>query len=145
MASIRVSTVINATPAEVWAQVEDVGSHVQWMADAVAIRFTSTDHAGVGTTFDCDTKVGPLRLTDKMEITAWRPGEAMGVRHVGLVTGSGAFTIEPAAEGRTTFTWAEDLRFPWWMGGPIGGLVGAPILKRIWTKNLRHLKAQIEA
>jgi len=145
VASIRVSTVIDATPAEVWAQVEDVGSHVQWMADAVAIRFTSTDHAGVGTTFDCDTKVGPLRLTDKMEITAWRPGEAMGVRHVGLVTGSGVFTIEPAAEDRTTFTWAEDLRFPWWMGGPIGGLVGGPILKKIWTKNLRHLKAQIEA
>jgi hypothetical protein len=145
VASIRVSTVIDAEPADVWAQVEDVASHVQWMADAVAIRFTSTAHEGVGTTFDCDTKVGPLRLTDKMEITAWQPGRAMGVRHVGLVTGSGMFTLEAHGEGRTTFTWAEDLHFPWWMGGPVGGLVGGPILQRIWTKNLRHLKAQIES
>ena len=71
----------------VWAAVEDVGSHVEWMADAEAIRFTSASTSGVGTTFECDTKVGPLRLTDLMEITRWEPGKAMGVRHVGLVTG----------------------------------------------------------
>ena len=24
-----------------------------------------------GTTFDCDTKIGPFALTDRMEITEW--------------------------------------------------------------------------
>ena len=144
MARITVSTLIDATPEEVWADIEDVASHVDWMADAVAIRFTSDATAGVGTTFECDTKVGPLRLTDVMEITEWEPARAMGVRHVGLVTGEGVFTLEAARGGGTKFRWQERLWFPWWMGGPIGALVGGRILARIWKANLRRLKERIE-
>jgi hypothetical protein len=99
----------------------------------------------VGTTFDCDTKVGPLRLVDQMEITKWRPRKAMGVRHVGLVKGSGVFTLKGIRGGRTRFIWKERLRFPWWMGGPFGGLVGGPILRLIWKRNLRNLKRLVEA
>ena len=66
---INVSTVIDARPGEVWAVVEDIASHVDWMADAEAIRFTTERTSGVGTTFECDTKVGPFRLTDVMQIT----------------------------------------------------------------------------
>lgn len=146
---ISVSTVIDATPAQVWAAVEDVGSHTEWMDDAVAIRFAGTRRSGVGTRFECDTKVGPFRLTDHMEITEWRPRKAMGVRHVGLVTGDGVFTITRLRRGRgrsrSRFTWTERLMFPWWMGGPIGGVVGGQIMKRIWKKNLRTLKDLVEA
>ncbi len=141
---ISVSTVIEARPAAVWAAVEDVGSHTEWMADAVAIRFTSDRTSGVGTTFECETKVGPLRLTDLMEITEWRPREAMGVRHVGLVTGTGVFTITKARKGRSRFTWTERLVFPWWMGGSVGGVVGGVIMRQIWKKNLRMLKELVE-
>ena len=144
MGRIRVSTVIDASPKEVWADVEDVQSHTEWMADAIAIRFLSDRTSGVGTKFECDTKVGPMRLTDVMEITEWKPRKAMGVRHVGLVTGDGVFTLKRARRGRTRFEWNERLIFPWWMGGPVGGVVGGRILKRIWRKNLRMLKARIE-
>jgi hypothetical protein len=125
--------------------VEDVGSHVEWMHDAVEIRFTSRRTSGIGTTFDCDTRVGPFRLTDQMEITQWRPRRAMGVRHVGLVTGSGQFTLKGMRHGRTRFTWKERLRFPWWMGGPFGAVVGGEVLRLIWTRNLRNLKRIVEA
>lgn len=135
---------IEARPAEVWAAVEDVGSHTEWMADAVAIRFTSERTGGVGTTFECDTAVGPFRLTDLMEITEWRPRQAMGVRHVGLVTGEGVFTIAKARRGRSRFTWTERLVFPWWMGGPVGGVVGGVVMRQIWKKNLRTLKELVE-
>ena len=145
MTTIRVSTVIDATPAQVWDHVEDVRGHVEWMHDAYAIRLTSHRHAGVGTTFDCDTRIGPFRLVDQMEITRWRPRKEMGVRHVGLVTGSGAFTLRRARGGRTRFTWKERLRFPWWMGGPVGGVVGGEVLRLVWKRNLRNLKRQIEA
>lgn len=141
---IKVSTVIDARPAEVWASVEDVATHTDWMDEAVAIRFTSDATAGVGTTFECDTKVGPIRLTDLMEITEWRPRKAMGIRHVGLVTGEGVFTLSRVRGGRTRFVWSERLVFPWWMGGRIGGIVGSRILKRIWKINLRNLKATVE-
>jgi uncharacterized protein YndB with AHSA1/START domain len=142
---IRVSTVLDAPPAQVWRLLRDIESHVEWMHDAVAIRFTSDAHRGVGTTFDCDTKVGPLRLTDRMEITEWVDAKVMGVRHVGVVTGTGRFTLDPVGLHHTEFTWDERLEFPWWMGGTLGAFVGAPVLRQIWTRNLRALAAVVRA
>jgi len=141
---VRVSTVIDAPPRRVWAGVRDISSHVSWMEDAVAIRYTSRRHEGVGTTFDCDTKVGPFRLTDRMEVTEWSEGRAMGIRHTGLVQGTGRFTVRSARRGRTRFTWDERLRFPWWMGGAPGSVVAAPVLRHIWRRNLVNLKREIE-
>jgi carbon monoxide dehydrogenase subunit G len=144
MAGIRVSTTIDATPADVWGVVEHVGDHVEWMHDAVAIRFTSECTQGAGTTFDCDTKIGPLRLTDRMEITSWEPETTMGVHHIGVVTGTGEFTLEPVDDAHTRFTWHEQLTFPWWMGGPLGALAGGQVLKLVWKRNLRQLKTIVE-
>jgi uncharacterized protein YndB with AHSA1/START domain len=146
MSRIYVSTVIDATPERVWAVVEPIEHHVDWMADAVAIRFEGDQRRGVGTRFLCDTKVGPLRLTDRMEITEWQPGRAMGVRHTGLVTGTGRFTLDRAVGGGTLFAWEEDLVFPWWMGGPLAGAVGGNVvLKQVWRRNLRELRRLAEA
>ncbi len=147
MARIRVGVEIDATPQQVWQVVEPVERHVDWMHDAVAITFTTEQTRGVGTTFVCDTKVGPLRLADRMELTEWVPGEAMGVRHTGMVTGEGRFTLTPIdLARRTRFTWEETLRFPWWMGGPVGAFVGGRIvLAAIWRRNLRGLKRLVEA
>ena len=154
MADIAVSVEIDATPAAVWALVEPVENHVDWMHDAVAIRFQGDQTRGVGTTFLCDTKVGPIKLVDRMEITEWQPvvddkpaqPGIMGVRHVGLVTGTGRFTIESIDLGRRTrFSWAESLDFPWWLGGPIGGYIGGKlVLARIWRRNLRNLQQLAE-
>ena len=138
------STVIQAPPRRVWAAVRDIASHVAWMEDAVAIRYTSPRREGVGTTFDCDTRVGPFRLTDRMEITEWYEGRAIGIRHVGLVQGTGRFTVRRSRRGRTRFTWDERLRFPWWMGGAPGSVAAAPILRHVWRRNLVNLKRQIE-
>ena len=131
-----------------WSSIKDITSHVEWMEDAVAIRFTSPRRRGVGTAFDCDTKVGPLRLTDRMEVTEWRPGRAMGIRHVGVVTGEGRFSLRRRRFGRrarTRFTWEERLTFPWWMGGPLGAVLGGQVLRLVWRRNLRNLKRRVEA
>ena len=146
MSEIRVAIEIDATPARVWEVVEPVENHVDWMHDAVAIRFTGDQTRGVGTEFLCDTKVGPIKLADRMEITEWVPGEVMGVRHIGLVTGSGRFTLEPIDLGRRTrFVWQEELTFPWWLGGPIGAYIGGKVvLRSIWKRNLRGLKQLVE-
>lgn len=142
MARLKVGTTVAATPDEVWADLSDVASHVEWMNDAVAIRFRTRQRTGVGTAFDCDTKVGPFRLTDLMEITAWEPGRAMGVRHVGLVTGEGTISLRARRRGRTRITWNERLRFPWWMGGPVGALAATPVLWLVWRGSMRNLRAR---
>lgn len=152
MGRLKVAITLDATPDEVWHDISDIASHVEWMEDAVAIEFTSHRSSGVGTTFDCDTAIGPFRLTDHMEITRWIPGREMGVRHVGMVTGSGVFTLTPVREGRrrrgrgpaaqTRFVWTERLTFPWYFGGPIGAFVARPVLRRVWRRNLSNLQAR---
>jgi len=141
---IDVEVPIAAAPAVVWAHLADIPSHVEWMADAVDIRFVTERHEGVGVRFDCDTKVGPLRLVDRMEVTEWEPERRMGVRHVGLVTGSGTFSLRADGPGSTTMTWSEDLRFPWWLAGRLGAWVARPVLSRIWRGNLRRLRERVE-
>lgn len=155
MPRLRVSAVIDAPPDQVWADVSDLASHVEWMHDARSIEFTSDQESGVGTTFDCETRVGPFRLTDRMEITRWVPGREMGVRHVGVVTGTGTFTLRGLRSGRswraggrrgaarrTRFTWTERLVFPWWLGGPFGAFVARPVLRWVWRRNLANLTAR---
>ena len=141
---VRVCTVIEATPAVTWAAIEPVETHVDWMADAVAIRFTSATRRGVGTEFECLTRIGPVRLVDSMSITEWRPDEAMGVRHRGVVRGAGRFELAGVDGARTRFCWDERLALPWWMGGRIAERVALPVLTRLWRGNLARLKALVE-
>ncbi len=128
-----------------WADVRVVESHVTWMQDAVAIRFLTEQRDGPGTRFECDTKIGPFSLTDVMEITSWEDERRMGVRHVGLVEGTGEFTLIGLDGGRTEFRWEEDLKFPWFLGGPIGAWCARPVLRRVWNGNLKRLKSRIES
>lgn len=134
---MKVATTIDAPPPKVWSRLADLGSHVEWMADADAIRFTSLQRQGPGTSFECDTRVGPFRLTDRMEVVEWEEGRLIGVRHRGLVTGSGRFTLERLDRGRRTgFTWEEQLAFPW--------RLATPVLAAIWRRNLGRLKRLVE-
>ncbi|MEY4400619.1 MAG: hypothetical protein RL072_484 [Actinomycetota bacterium] len=146
MAGIRVSIDIDAPVDRVWQVVEPVERHVDWMADAESIEFVTDQRRGVGTAFLCVTKVGPIRLTDKMRITQWEPRRAMGVEHVGIVTGTGVFTLEATSAATTRFVWEERLVFPWWLGGPLGAFVGGKlVLRAIWRGNLRRLAALCES
>ena len=142
---IRVGITIDASTDDTWRIVEPIEHHVDWMADADTIRFTGKQTRGIGTTFDCRTKVGPVRLKDRMTITEWEPGRLMGIEHRGVVTGRGRFVLRRRRGGRTRFTWNERLSFPWWLGGEVGARLAKPVLRAIWRRNLRRLKAIVEA
>ncbi|MET0143810.1 MAG: SRPBCC family protein [Ilumatobacteraceae bacterium] len=146
MTRVRVSADYDAPPDEVWRILEPVESHIDWMADAESIRFVGEQTRGVGTAFDCVTRVGPIRLTDRMEIVEWEPERAMGVRHTGVVRGTGRFLLAPLDAGlRTRFTWDEELTFPWWLAGRIGAAVGGrTVMVRIWRRNLERLRPLVE-
>lgn len=142
---MRTAVVVRATPAEVWAELADIASHVEWMRDAADIRFVGDGRrTGVGTTFECDTVVGPFRLTDVMTVTEWRPRRAMGVHHVGVVRGAGRFTLRRVGRRRTRVTWDETLVFPRRLGGRLGLAVASPVLRSVWRGNLRRLQERIE-
>ena len=71
----------------------------------------------------------------------------MGVRHAGVVTGTGVFELEPIdLDRRTRFTWTEQLRFPWYLGGRLGEHSAVRwVLRVIWRRNLRSLARLVEA
>jgi carbon monoxide dehydrogenase subunit G len=142
---VKVGVTIDAPPDVVWRTVEQVERHVEWMTDAASITFTSPSRRGVGTRFDCVTRIGPLRTTDRMTVTEWAPGRALAIEHHGVVTGRGRFTLGRRRSNRTRFTWTERLEFPWWMGGPVGALAAKPILRAVWRRNLATLKRLVEA
>lgn len=144
MPRFRMRRLIKASPDDVWDELSHLDRHVTWMADAESIEFVGPQRRGVGTVFDCLTKVGPLRLKDRMEVTRWTDGRELGVRHVGLVTGEGVFSLRARRRGRRTqLDWTERLRFPWYLGGPVTGLLAKPVLRSIWRGNLRRLAARI--
>lgn len=147
MARIRVSRTIKAPPAQVWAAIEDISSHVRWMTDAQSINFTSSQHSGRGTTFECLTRIGPFATVDHMEITRWDPPRAMGVLHNGLVRGTGTFKVRTRwlRRRRTRFTWSERLRFPWWLGGGLTAWAATPVMWMIWKGNLAQLADLVES
>ena len=115
-------------PTTVWAAIEDIETHTEWMADAVAITFRTEQRAGVGTEFECLTRIGPFTTTDVMTVTEWRPGVAMGIEHRGVVTGRGRFTLHALPRRRSpSSAGTSELRFPWWMGGPVGERASRPV------------------
>ena len=143
MARVTVSIDLPARVAEVWQDVERLETHAEWMADAESIDFASDQRRGVGVVMRVLTKVGVLRTTDVIRVVVWEPPHRIGVIHEGLVTGIGEFRLEPV-DGGTTFTWDEDLQFPWFMGGRLGGAVAAPILRWVWRRNLRQLALRFD-
>ncbi len=140
MAAITASVTIPAPIDEVWAEVAAIERHPEWMKDARSLRFLTEHTRGQGTRIAVETRVGPLRTTDVMEFTEWKPPHTMAVVHRGLVGGSGRFSLEEAPGGATAFRWREELEFPWWFGGPVGAWMARPILSRIWRSNLERLR-----
>lgn len=142
--AVVVSTEIAAPIEEVWRRVADFGSHTEWMADAESIEFLTDERTGVGTTMAVETRVGPLRTLDVIEVIDIDEPRRISVSHRGLFTGTGEFRLEPVGPLKTLFTWYEKLHFPWYFAGPIGERAARPILGAIWRANLMRLRLLIE-
>ncbi|MCH8984222.1 MAG: SRPBCC family protein [Acidobacteria bacterium] len=134
---------IGASVPDVWSHLADLRSHADWMGDAEEVSFQTPQTSGVGTTMRVPTRVGPFRTTDLLTVIEWEENRVMTVTHEGTVTGTGRFEMYPSPTG-TTLTWAEDLRFPWWLGGPVGAFFGGLILRPIWKRNLARFKSLVE-
>jgi hypothetical protein len=80
-----------------------------------------------------------------MEVVEWEPPRCIGVEHRGLFTGRGRFLLEPAGPRATRFTWEEQVRFPWFFGGPLGARAARPLFYLVWRRNLRRLRRRLTA
>ena len=141
---IRVSTIINKPLEVVWDEVKIMKNHVNWMQDAAKIDFLSVNESGIHTKMKVLTKVGPFSLNDIITVTKWEEMNSIGVVHEGIVTGEGTFYLSENDENSTKFEWIEELKAPYYLGGPIAEFFGGFVLKFIWKKNLMNLKNILE-
>lgn len=126
----------------VWDALADLGSHASWMKDAESIEFTTETRRGVGAVLEVETRIGPFRTLDVLEVTGWDEGESIDVEHRGLVTGVGTLAASPA-NGCTRVSWVEELRFPWWLGGAVTAVIAKPVLAATWRGNLERLEESL--
>lgn len=142
MRRIQVSRTVGAPSERVWAVMSDLASHQTWMKDAHSLVFLTEQRTGVGTRMAVETRVGPLRTRDVMEVVGWEEGRSIDVVHQGNVVGWGRFELTPN-DGATTVTWGERLKFPWWLGGAVGAWLARPALTRLWRGNLKRLEGMV--
>ena len=140
--TVTVSVVIDAPPSQVWAVIEPIETHVEWMADAESITFTSAQHRGVGTTFDC--------LTQHRSVPHERPHDR---DRMGAGSGDGHRAPRPLhrhrpLHPRTGGSGADALHAGRRRSTSRGGWPGRsaqrgaqPILQRVWRANLERLAA----
>ena len=141
---IEVSITIKQPLEVVWNEVKVMENHVNWMQDAEKIDFLSENTFGLNTKMNVLTKVGPFSLNDVITVTEWKEMESIAVIHEGIVTGEGVFYLSEVDDTTTKFQWVETLKFPLYLGGPIGEIIGGIVLKYIWKKNLNNLKGIFE-
>lgn len=144
MVRIEVSREMAVPHELVWEALADFGSHAGWMKDAESLEFSSEQTTGLGAVMEVETRIGPFRTLDILEVTGWDEGRSIDVAHRGLVTGEGRLEAT-AIDRRTQVSWVENLQFPWWLGGPVTAWLARPVLAAIWRGNLRRLEDSLSS
>ena len=100
---------------------------------------------GVGERLTAVTRLGPIGVTDRMQVTLWEPPRRVDVVHLGrVVRGTGTFLVEPAPGG-AWFTWAEELDVPFGWLGRAGAWLLRPAGQLLLRRSLRTLARRLEA
>lgn len=134
-------------PAElVWRTVTDWPGQSEWMV-ATHVRTTSGgDGRALGATLSAVTGVGPLAVTDTMEITEWEPPRRCVVRHTGgVIRGDGIFEVRPLGPARSRFLWSELLDLPLGALGRAGWPLLRPAMRVGVERSLRRMARRCEA
>lgn len=145
---ITLSVDIAAPVETVWGVVTDWEAQGDWML-GTSVRVTRGDGVSIGSELAATTGVGPLGVTDTMQIVGWDPPHRATVRHTGrVVRGSGVFTVleRTGPEGRedSRFVWSEQLDLPLGLLGAVGWPLVRPAFALGLQYSLNRLARQCE-
>lgn len=124
--------------ARLWQVATDWPRH----GDGVpATTVTGQGDAGVGQQVVAVTRIGPLRLTDSMQVTGWEPAtdDAAGTVRLAktgrVLHGEAVIEVSPLGPGRSRLTWSETIRpagrWPGRVVGPVSDVGTTLMLRRL--------------
>jgi hypothetical protein len=136
-----------AAPAEVvWRTVTDWASQGEWMLGTRVRPTGGGDGRRLGATLEAVTGIGPVAVTDRMEIVEWAPPRRCVVRHLGrVVRGEGVFEVLPLGPERARFRWSELLDLPLGRLGALGWPLVRPAFRAGMALSLRRVERRCEA
>jgi len=135
-----------AAPADVvWRRVTDWERQGDWMLGTRVAVTSGGDGRRPGATLEAVTGVGPLAVTDRMEIVEWAPPRRCVVRHLGrVVRGEGVFEVVAVSPQTARVLWSELLDLPLGRLGALGWPAVRPAFRAGVAYSLRRLARQCE-
>jgi carbon monoxide dehydrogenase subunit G len=132
---------VAADPQTVWDVLTDWERQPEWMLDAKEVHVLTPERAGEGVTLRCPTNLMGITVQDVMRVTRYEEPRVLEVTHLGrIITGSGAFELEPDGDGGTGLTWWEEVDPPLGAFGEWGATTFVlPVLRRIFGRSLANL------
>jgi hypothetical protein len=139
MKAYEATSVIQETPATIWAILTDAPRYSEWDSGVERVK----GRIAPGETIEVVSKANPGR-TFPVKVTEFRPAERMvwsGGMPLGLFKGVRTFTLSPSGDGGTSFTVREQYT------GPLLPMIwrSMPDLGPSFHQFARGLKTQAES
>ncbi|MDQ3766981.1 MAG: SRPBCC family protein [Actinomycetota bacterium] len=136
--------ILPGPPEVVWELITDWEHQDDWMLEASDFAVVSSHREGVGVEAEAIISIGGIKTRDRVRITLWEPGQALGIEHLGWVSGYADMTLVPS-NGSTRFVWREHFRPPLGVVGTLGMTLFKPIMYRIFMRDVRVLAGLVRA
>jgi len=116
-----------------------------WMLDADSVTVVSDRREGIGVRLAVRTRLfGVPAFVELMEVTAWEPPRRLEIRHGGLVSGMGTWTLE-SVDGGTAFTWREDIELAVPFVGALAVRCYRPVMRALMGRAMEGLRRHVIA
>jgi ribosome-associated toxin RatA of RatAB toxin-antitoxin module len=137
------TTEVFATPPEVMAVAADFEAYPDWVANLEEVEVLARDRRGRGSrvAFRLGTPWGEQAYTLAYRYQPRDAGMSWTYVEGTLEDLSGAYTLEPAADGATRVTYRLDVE----LGMPLPGLVKRQAARQIVRSALSDLKRRVES
>src|SRR5215208_8185653 len=137
------STEVDATPAEVMAVVADFDAYPDWVGNLDQVEVLARDRRGRGSrvAFRLGTPWGEQAYTLAYRYQPRDAGMSWTYVEGTLEDLSGAYTLEPAADGATRVTYRLEVA----LGMPLPGLAKRQAARQIVRSALADLKRRVES
>ena len=144
---VQKSIEIAAPPEKVWPFLVEPENVLKWCITFKKFGYTSKQRSGVGTTLYIEEKAGGPLMKLNFVIDEWEENKKLALKMTSgnFVKGYEQWqTIEPIPSG-SRFTFAEDVKMPWWIIGRLIGFLGRSSSEKHVKEMLIKLKSLAES